>query len=107
MARQAEGEKLNVSCVLTWGPCYYYRKKFFTGKDDPPSKPDRLMHYDLEVSGFPSSHAGHLVLLGLTEQDYPGTERIEDWRRGICQFFAGVNRKKLSWDSHTQVLAWR
>ena len=37
------------------------------------------MHYDLEVSGFPSSHAGHLVLLGLTEQDYPGTERIEDW----------------------------
>jgi hypothetical protein len=79
MARQAEGEKLNVSCVLTWGPCYYYQKKFFTGKDDPQSKPDRLMHYDLEVSGFPSSHAGHLVLLGLTEQDYPGTERIEDW----------------------------
>jgi hypothetical protein len=37
------------------------------------------MHYDLEVSGFPSSHAGHLVLLGLTEQDYPGTKRIEDW----------------------------
>ena len=37
------------------------------------------MHYDLEVSGFPSSHTGHLVLLGLTEQDYPGTERIEDW----------------------------
>jgi hypothetical protein len=79
MARQAEGEKLNVSCVLTWGPCYYYQKKFFTGKDDLQSKPDRLMHYDLEVSGFPSSHAGHLVLLGLTEQDYPGTERIEDW----------------------------
>ena len=37
------------------------------------------MHYDLEVSGFPSSHAGHLVLLGLTEQDYTGTKRIEDW----------------------------
>ena len=79
MARQVQGEKLNVSCVLTWGPCYYYQKKFFTGKDDPQSKPDELMHYDLEVSGFPSSHAGHLVLLGLTEQDYPGTKRIEDW----------------------------
>src|SRR6516165_5173674 len=79
MARQVQGEKLNVSCVLTWGPCYYYQKKFFTGKDDPHSKPDELMHYDLEVSGFPSSHAGHLVLLGLTEQDYPGTKRIEDW----------------------------
>ena len=79
MARQVQGERLNVSCVLTWGPCYYYQKKFFTGKDDPQSKPDELMHYDLEVSGFPSSHAGHLVLLGLTEQDYPGTKRIEDW----------------------------
>ncbi|HVH71399.1 MAG TPA: CehA/McbA family metallohydrolase, partial [Candidatus Dormibacteraeota bacterium] len=79
MARQVQGEKLNVSCVLTWGPCYYYQKKFFTGKDDPQSKPNELMHYDLEVSGFPSSHAGHLVLLGLTEQDYPGTRRIEDW----------------------------
>jgi len=79
MARQVRGEKLNVSCVLTWGPCYYYQKRFFTGKDDPQSKPNELMHYDLEVSGFPSSHAGHLVLLGLTEQDYPGTKRIEDW----------------------------
>jgi hypothetical protein len=79
MARQVQGERLNVSCVLTWGPCYYYQKKFFTGKDDPQSRPNELMHYDLEVSGFPSSHAGHLVLLGLTEQDYPGTQRIEDW----------------------------
>ena len=37
------------------------------------------MHYDLEVSGFPSSHAGHIVLLKLKEQDYPGAKRIEDW----------------------------
>ena len=37
------------------------------------------MHYDLEVSGFPSSHAGHIVLLGLREQDYPGATRISDW----------------------------
>jgi hypothetical protein len=37
------------------------------------------MHYDLEVSGFPSSHSGHLVLLGLKDQDYPKTHRIEDW----------------------------
>ena len=79
MMRQVMGEKLNVGCVLTWGPCYYYQKRFFTGKDDPHSKKDELLHYDLEVSGFPSSHAGHLVLLGLTEQDYPGTKRIEDW----------------------------
>jgi hypothetical protein len=37
------------------------------------------MHYDLEVSGFPSSHAGHLVLLNLKDQDYPGTKRLADW----------------------------
>ncbi len=79
MMRQIQGEKLNVGCVLTWGPCYYYQKQFFTGRDHPLSKRGELMHYDLEVSGFPSSHAGHLVLLGLVEQDYPGTKRIEDW----------------------------
>ena len=37
------------------------------------------MRYDLEVSGFPSSHAGHLVLLGLKDQDYPATRTLEDW----------------------------
>jgi len=79
MIRQLLGESLNLGSVLTWGPCYYYQKQFFSGKDDPLSKPERLMHYDLEVSGFPSSHAGHLVLLGLKDQDYPGTKRIEDW----------------------------
>ncbi|OLB30329.1 MAG: hypothetical protein DMG41_17670 [Acidobacteria bacterium] len=79
MVRQIQGEKLNVGAVLTWGPCYYYQKQFFSGQDHPLSKPDGLMHYDLEVSGFPSSHAGHLVLLGLTNQDYPHCVRIEQW----------------------------
>lgn len=79
MDRQVEGEHLNVGCVLTWGPCYYYQKRYFTGKNNPLSQKDQLLHYDLEVSGFPSSHCGHLVLLGLKDQDYPGTKRIEDW----------------------------
>src|SRR5215472_15726117 len=80
MDRQVRGEHLNVGCVLTWGPCYYYQKQFFRGRqDDPTSKKDQLLHYDLEVSGFPSSHTGHLVLLNLKDQDYPGTKRIEDW----------------------------
>jgi hypothetical protein len=79
MMRQIMGESLNIGSVLTWGPCYYYQKQFFTGQDNPLSKPDRRMHYDLEVSGFPSSHSGHLVLLGLKDQDYPKTHRIEDW----------------------------
>jgi hypothetical protein len=79
MMRQIDGEALNIGAVLTWGPCYYYQKQFFTGQDNPLSKADRRMHYDLEVSGFPSSHSGHLVLLGLKDQDYPQTHRIEDW----------------------------
>jgi hypothetical protein len=79
MMRQILGESLNIGSVLTWGPCYYYQKQFFSGEDNPLSKTDRRMHYDLEVSGFPSSHSGHLVLLGLKDQDYPKTHRIEDW----------------------------
>jgi hypothetical protein len=79
MNRQVRGENLNIAAVLTWGPDYYYQKQFFSGKDDRLSTPTCLMHYDLEVSGFPSSHAGHLVLLGLRQQDYHGFQRIEQW----------------------------
>src|SRR5207253_6925903 len=67
---------LSLHDALPICPCYYYQKQFFSGKDHPLSKPGELMHYDLEVSGFPSSHAGHLVLLGLTDQDYPHCVRI-------------------------------
>ena len=79
MMRQIQGEHLNIGSVLTWGPDYYYQKQFFSAKDHPLSKPNQLMHYDLEVSGFPSSHAGHIILLNLKQQDYPGTKKIEDW----------------------------
>jgi hypothetical protein len=79
MMRHIIGEDLNVGCVLTWGPCWYYQKQFFDGKVSKLSTPDNVMRYDVEVSGFPSSHAGHLVLLRLKEDDYPGTTRIEDW----------------------------
>ena len=79
MMRQALGENLNISSVLTWGPSWYHQKQYFSGTDHQLSEPDRLMHYDVEVSGFPSAHAGHLILLGLKEDDYPGTTRIEEW----------------------------
>jgi hypothetical protein len=79
MIRHILGEALNVGSVLTWGPCYYYQKQFFEAKDHQLSTVDNLMRYDVEVSGFPSSHCGHLVLLRLKEQDYPATSVIEDW----------------------------
>ena len=77
--RHILGEDLDVGCVLSWGPCWYAQKAFFEGKDHPLSTPENLMRYDVEVSGFPSSHAGHLCLLRLKEDDYPGTTRIEEW----------------------------
>jgi hypothetical protein len=79
MWRHILGEDLDVGCVLSWGPCWYAQKQFFQGKIHPLSTPDYLMRYDVEVSGFPSSHAGHLCLLRLKEDDYPGTTRIEEW----------------------------
>lgn len=79
MLRQAQGEDLNVASVLSWGPCWYHQKSYFEGQVSALSTPENLIRYDVEVSGFPSSHAGHLCLLRLTEDDYPGTEYIEEW----------------------------
>ena len=79
MFRHILGEDLNVGCVLSWGPCWYYQKQFFEGKVNDLSQESYLMRYDVEVSGFPSQHAGHLCLLRLKEDDYPGTTRIEEW----------------------------
>jgi len=79
MMRHILGEDLKIGWVLSWGPGWYFQKTFFEGKEHALSTKDHRMRYDVEVSGFPSSHTGHIVLLGLKEQDYPGTKRIEDW----------------------------
>ncbi|HEY2841701.1 MAG TPA: CehA/McbA family metallohydrolase [Pirellulales bacterium] len=79
MMRHILGEDLDVGCVLSWGPCWYFQKQFFEGKVSALSTPRNLMRYDVEVSGFPSSHCGHLCLLRLKEDDYPGTTKIDEW----------------------------
>ena len=79
MMRHILGEDLNIGCVLSWGPCWYHQKQFFEGKVHQLSTPRYLMRYDVEVSGFPSSHTGHLCLLRLKEDDYPGTTRHDQW----------------------------
>ncbi len=102
MIRQVRGEGLRLGSVLTWGPCYYHQKQFFSGEsispvaglehpemqaaqgmtwEPQPSDLDHESHlrYDVEISGFPSSHSGHVILLGLRDQDYPGTQWLEDW----------------------------
>jgi hypothetical protein len=79
MMRHILGEDLQVGCVLTWGPCWYFQKDFFNGRNHGLSTRNNVMRYDIEVSGFPSSHAGHLCLLRLSEDDYPNTTKIEEW----------------------------
>src|SRR5438045_2973789 len=79
MMRYILGEDLKVGSVLSWGPGWYFQKTFFEGKDKPLSTRENLMRYDVEVSGFPSSHTGHIVMLRLKEEDEPGSKRIEDW----------------------------
>jgi hypothetical protein len=102
MIRHVRGEGLSIGDVLSWAPSWYYQKQFFTGHSESPVASlehpelqaannasllpratqedlESTLRYDVEVSGFPSSHAGHLVLLRLREEDYPGTKLIEDW----------------------------
>ena len=79
MMRHVLGEDLKIGSVLTWGPGWYFQKTFFEGKENKLSTAENRIRYDVEVSGHPSSHTGHLMLLGLKQQDYPNTQRIEDW----------------------------
>lgn len=102
LIRHIRGEALTIGDALNWGPSWYYQKQFFSGTAESPTAmlehpelqkaygvtlqpqttredTESIIRYDVEVSQFPSSHAGHLVLLQLKEQDYPGTQLIEDW----------------------------
>src|SRR5262249_4437926 len=58
--------------------CWYHQKRYFDGKVHSLSTPSYILRYDVEVSGFPSSHCGHICLLRLKDQDYPKTKLIED-----------------------------
>ncbi|MCA9018832.1 MAG: CehA/McbA family metallohydrolase [Planctomycetaceae bacterium] len=73
MFNQVKGEGLNVGCVLTWGPCFDVQRQFFAATADRVSEPLTLLKYDLEISGFGSAALGHVCLLNLQNQTYPGT----------------------------------
>ncbi len=62
MMRHVRGEDLKIGSVLTWGPGWYFQKTFFEGRDNDQSTKDHKIRYDIEVSGHPSSHTGHLLL---------------------------------------------
>ncbi len=79
MIRHCLGEDLKVGCNLTWAPGFDYQKKFFTGAIDENSRYPYLLRYDIEVSGFGSSSSGHLCLLRLKDQIYPGGNSKSHW----------------------------
>ena len=79
MLRHCIGEDLKIGANLTWGPCFDYQKQFFTGVDDKVSTYPYLLRYDVEVSGFGSHRSGHLCLLRLREQMYPGGTSKDHW----------------------------
>ncbi len=77
MFRQVKGEALNVGCVLTWGPCYRHQRQYFAARPHDVSEPLTLLKYDLEISGFGSQALGHVCLLNLKDQTYPGSDGTE------------------------------
>ncbi|HEY3897680.1 MAG TPA: CehA/McbA family metallohydrolase [Chthoniobacter sp.] len=79
MMRHCLGEDLKVGANLTWGPCFDYQKQFFTGHEDKVSRFPYILRYDIEVSGFGSHQSGHLCLLRLRDQIYPGGESDKHW----------------------------
>ncbi|MBI4664572.1 MAG: CehA/McbA family metallohydrolase [Verrucomicrobia bacterium] len=79
MFMQVKGEGLNVGCILTWGPCFDYQKQFFEPTANKLSEPFTLLKYDIEVSGFGSQALGHVCLLNLREQIFPGADGSKGW----------------------------
>ncbi len=74
MFRHVKGEGLNVGCNLTWGPCYDFQRQFFEPTINKISEPLTVIKYDIEVSGFGSQALGHVCLLNLRDQTYPGSD---------------------------------
>lgn len=74
MFAQVKGEGLNVGCVLTWGPCFDHQRQYFSPLAADISDAQTLLKYDLEISGFGSAALGHVCLLNLNNQTYPGSE---------------------------------
>ena len=74
MFLHVKGEGLHVGCNLTWGPCFEFQRQFFEPTAHKLSEPFTVLKYDIEVSGFGSQALGHVCLLNLRDQTYPGSD---------------------------------
>jgi hypothetical protein len=73
MFLHVKGEGMNVGCCLTWGPCFEFQRNYFEPTPNKLSEPFTVIKYDIEVSGFGSQALGHVCLLNLKDQTYPGS----------------------------------
>jgi len=106
---QVKGEGLNVGCVLTWGPCYDFQRRFFEPRPDGLSEPLTLIKYDVEVSGFGSQALGHVCLLNLRDQTYPGSEgtATKGWPTWTTPVLRWAKTQGRSRATPTPDRAWR
>jgi len=87
MFKQVEGEGLNVGCVLTWGPCFTYQRKFFAPGASGLSQAAHSNEIRSRNQRLRLGSAGHVCLLNLREQTYPGSEGLKTKAglRGLCR----------------------
>ena len=102
MIRHCIGEDLKIGANLTWGPCFDYQKQFFCGEVDKVSQYPYLLRYDIEVSGFGSHESGHLCLLRLRDQMYPGGDSKHHWPKlGLNTLKWAKKQGALTGPAHT------
>ncbi len=78
MFLHVKGEGMHVGCNLTWGPCFEFQRQFFEPTPHKLSEPFTVLKYDIEVSGFGSQALGHVCLLNLRDQTYPGSDGTKE-----------------------------
>jgi hypothetical protein len=78
MMRHCLGEDFKGPLQLTWGPCFDYQKQFFPDRTTKVRNRPTCSTTTSSV-GLCSHESGHLCLLRLKEQIYPGGESKHHW----------------------------
>ncbi len=79
MFRHIKGEDLKVGSSLNWGPGFDYQKQFFRGAVDPVSQYPTCSGRTSKSAASVPHQSGHLCLLRLREQIYPGGDSKDHW----------------------------
>jgi hypothetical protein len=74
-----EAKTSRLGAISPGGRASIIKSNFFCGQIDKVSQYPYLLRYDIEVSGFGSHRSGHLCLLRLTDENYPGGNSTCQW----------------------------